>query len=87
MLSLDTEECLTNPCGDHAACTDTPGSFSCQCDEGYSVRLSGCTGENTNFKIRVNHHIDITSRIFSINLFQHFGASPFLKDTINGMQV
>ncbi len=47
LLFLDINECLTNPCGNDAACFNTPGSFTCQCATGYTARPSGCIGKET----------------------------------------
>ena len=34
----DTDECLNETiCGDHGFCENTDGSFSCQCDQGYTT--------------------------------------------------
>ncbi|KAK2171661.1 hypothetical protein NP493_1037g00031 [Ridgeia piscesae] len=34
--SIDTDECLTHPCDAHSTCVNTPGTFRCDCDEGYT---------------------------------------------------
>ena len=39
----DIDECLTNPCSPNGACTNTKGSFSCQCNAGYSGNGFVCT--------------------------------------------
>ena len=42
----DIDECEENwPCSAVANCTNTPGSFSCQCNEGYIGDGFSCTGE------------------------------------------
>lgn len=35
-MHSDIDECKTNPCTAHALCTNTEGSFSCVCEEGYT---------------------------------------------------
>ena len=41
---LDINECVTqNPCNINADCTNTPGSFECVCEAGYSGDGSSCT--------------------------------------------
>lgn len=35
-MSLDINECETNPCGENAICKDTLGSFTCTCKEEYT---------------------------------------------------
>ena len=32
-----------------ATCTDTDGSFTCQCQNGYTGNGQNCTGENETF--------------------------------------
>jgi len=32
---VDIDECLGQPCGAYAACTNTPGGFHCECEGGY----------------------------------------------------
>ena len=36
---LDTNECeeIPNLCSDHGDCLNTPGSFQCQCHEGFEL--------------------------------------------------
>ena len=37
-----------SPCDGNAVCTNTPGSFTCACNEGYSGDGITCTGQNFN---------------------------------------
>ena len=41
---LDVNECLTTPCDANAVCTNTPGSFTCACNPGYSGDGLTCNG-------------------------------------------
>ena len=42
----DIDECQEqSPCGENAVCTNTPGSFTCACSEGYSGDGLICTGQ------------------------------------------
>ena len=46
---LDLNECEgPSPCDGNAQCTNTIGSFSCDCNEGYSGDGMTCTGLNFN---------------------------------------
>ena len=46
-MSADIDECSegTDTCHDNATCTDSAGSFSCECDSGYSGNGHDCSGE------------------------------------------
>lgn len=43
-FSSDIDECLTSPCSTIGFCTNTPGSFSCQCSVGYTGNGFSCSG-------------------------------------------
>ena len=44
---LDIDECVEqSPCDDNAVCTNTPGSFTCVCNGGFSGNGMTCTGQN-----------------------------------------
>lgn len=44
-IYTDVNECINNPCGKNAICTDTSGGFICSCGEGYSGDpYRGCEG-------------------------------------------
>ena len=38
----DINECLSSPCDVNAICTNTEGSFVCECNSGYSGNGSNC---------------------------------------------
>ena len=40
---VDIDECLLNPCHANASCNDTQGSFTCQCNIGYSGNGFNCS--------------------------------------------
>ena len=43
---IDIDECLSNPCHTNASCTDTEGSFHCQCNPGFSGDgISNCASK------------------------------------------
>ena len=44
-VSTDINECeWMSPCGERANCTDSDGSFTCECHEGYVGDGLTCTG-------------------------------------------
>ena len=47
-LSVDVDECQTREHNCSHNCSNTPGSFVCNCSAGYSLDLDGatCTGEH-----------------------------------------
>ena len=48
-ICTDIDECAEqSPCDGNAVCTNTPGSFTCACNEGYSGDGITCTGQNFN---------------------------------------
>ena len=44
-IFLDIDECFSNPCHNNASCTDTEGSFDCQCNTGYSGNGLNCSSK------------------------------------------
>ena len=50
----DKNECNDNPCGSNANCTNTVGTFRCDCHEGYvQHNLTACVGMYALSLIRV----------------------------------
>ena len=48
--SADIDECLNVTCADeNALCVNTVGSFSCQCNPGYTGDGQNCSGKHTVF--------------------------------------
>ena len=43
-LSIDIDECTTNPCDANAACLNTNGSFDCACRPGFDGNGKVCKG-------------------------------------------
>ena len=43
-LSLDYDECGNSPCDPNGSCTNIPGSFTCECNDGYSGDGATCSG-------------------------------------------
>ena len=52
--SKDVDECSsgTFPCNDNANCTNTIGSFLCNCQSGYTGNGLTCEGVQSNFYCR-----------------------------------
>ena len=43
---LDIDECSgTNDCDSNAQCTDTDGSYTCMCNDGYTGNGTSCDGK------------------------------------------
>ena len=45
ILTIDVDECITQPCNANAHCNNTEGSFLCTCDEGFSGDGILCDGK------------------------------------------
>ena len=45
IFTSDENECALSPCSGHSVCVNTPGSFTCRCDNGYYLTDPlTCTG-------------------------------------------
>ena len=64
----DIDECTmgTDNCAPEATCTNTEGSFSCTCNQGYTGNGTVCTG-----KVLIQNHY-VTC--IHIHLFRYFGV-------------
>ena len=51
--NADIDECAmdTDNCAEIATCMNTPGSFSCTCNEGYTGDGTSCVGKHVPFVI------------------------------------
>ena len=64
-MPLDVDECSggSNPCDPNAICTNTDGSFTCACTDGFTGHGDSCTGEKTLVYIQclvyISFHADI----------------------------
>ena len=45
VVSVDIDECAINQCGNHADCTNWPGSYRCICHVGFQKNATRCTGQ------------------------------------------
>jgi hypothetical protein len=66
VLLTDIDECLNNPCHSNASCTDSEGSFDCQCNNGYAGDgVSNCASRTKFhtwgfvFVFRINVYVNI----------------------------
>ena len=61
--STDIDECLNNPCGANATCTNSPpGSHTCTCNTGFSGDGISCTGKGGLFQ---RHILDYALFLFN----------------------
>ena len=51
-MTIDIDECATGAdnCDSDATCSNTPGSFTCTCNSGYSGGGTSCTGKEEGHK-------------------------------------
>ena len=58
---VDVNECLRNPCGQ--LCTNTRGSFECDCISGFELQPDGktCQGKKNYVEISNYHEVNIVA--------------------------
>ncbi len=81
---IDVDECESDPCGSNAKCLNSPGSYSCICDDGYLLSGNECVGERRKIILYRNHVILTTitkdrNSIFSILSLLQFEHNCFHK--------
>jgi len=80
MYFSDINECLTNSggCSVNALCTNTPGSFLCQCQIGYSGNGFTCTGSNKSLRHSNVEDVSIEIRNrFATSIERFFAVALF----------
>ena len=78
-LSIDIDECTTNPCDANAVCLNTNGSFDCTCRPGFDGDGKVCKGKKSVTCERVGD-IFIFSFYFSLSV-----KSPHTPSSALGM--
>ena len=64
---IDLNECDRNPCHSNATCTDTLGSYECQCKPGFSRNGVDCVSKYTKmFKRRIIFMSDNFSKLSNL---------------------
>ena len=70
-FSSDIDECATgadNDCSPDASCTNTPGSFTCACNQGYTGEGVMCSGKISIFTHTSSNDISLTQILMSVLL-------------------
>ena len=49
ILFLEIDECLSDPCHSNATCTNTAGSYICECNTGFTGSGFNCTSMTTHY--------------------------------------
>lgn len=44
-VKLDIDDCESKPCDSNATCSNTAGSFTCACKDGFTGNGTTCTGK------------------------------------------
>jgi hypothetical protein len=62
LVCTDIDECASDPCGDYGDCVeDAPGSYSCDCDDGYTAVGNKCVCDmNGTFALRIKTTVELT---------------------------
>ncbi|XP_046863918.1 neurogenic locus notch homolog protein 1-like isoform X8 [Xenia sp. Carnegie-2017] len=85
LVYLDIDECLSDPCNISANCTDTEGSFKCQCNEGFSGNGFSCTNMNEclHNPCDVNANCTDTEGSFKCQCSEGYSGNGFFCTNIN----
>ena len=73
-IFLDVNECLNNPCDQNALCTNTKGSFSCSCKEGFTGNGTYCRGNFVQLSIGSLFRFALFYRQKNLIFITMFGA-------------
>ena len=67
LYSVDRDECTDNLCGPHAdECTNSDGSYTCTCKDGYESKNGTCIGQFYNTLYVATHGQDVLCHAFDI---------------------
>ena len=83
-LCSDIDECVEqSPCNGNAQCANTPGSFTCDCNEGYSGDGMTCTGQNFNAELTCILLVLLFFSSFCCNLRTEYCNNLFHMETLD----
>lgn len=81
------DECLKKPCDDNGHCTNTDGSFFCECNNGYAGDGFSCIGKNCFCLVKIDaysqDYFALSSIVFDYYMYISFKSSIdwyFLKE-------
>ena len=78
-LSIDIDECTTNPCDANAVCLNTNGSFDCTCRPGFDGDGKVCKGKESVTCERVGDIFSLTfvrNTFLSLSNYRNFISYP-----------
>ena len=87
VLVIDIDECEDGGCHANASCVNSPGSFSCDCNAGFTGDGENCAGNALPFSPLLTCHTILMFNVYAVSNFTYWAIIILLPLDIDSLLV
>jgi hypothetical protein len=72
VLVIDIDECEDGGCHANASCANSPGSFSCNCNAGFTGDGENCAGNALRFSPLLTYRTILMFNVYAVSNFTYW---------------